>query len=253
MDSNDARDTGTDAAADSRELTFLHMQVPEPGTLPRGQHDLPPEYVADHQRIRIQDATTHVLAERGYGTATIGDIVARAHVSRRTFYDHFESKEHCVLATFGAATECIAAAVRTAYSSEDEWDAAIAAGLSELVRVLIEYPRVACTCFLEVRALGTAAADQTSAVRSMCIDALRTGAADRPGAEPVSDMAFEMGLGGLLTVIRARLAAHELESLPAELPDIARALLEPLAGRAAADAVARRVVVASDGRSAHAI
>ncbi len=67
-----------------------------------------------HQRTRIQDATTFVLAEHGYGAATIGDIVARAHVSRRTFYAHFETKEHCVLATFGAAMECIADAVRAA-------------------------------------------------------------------------------------------------------------------------------------------
>lgn len=241
MDFSDAPDTGKDAAADGSHVTFLHGQVPEPGTLPRGQHDLSPEYVARHQRTRIMDATTHVLAERGYGPATIADIVARARVSRRTFYDHFESKEQCVLATFGAATECIADAVRAAYRAEDEWDAAIAAGLAELMRVLVEYPHTARTCFIEARVAGAAADKQSASVRRMCIDALRTGASDRPGAEPVSDMAFEMGLGGLLTVIRTRLVADETERLQTELPDIARALLEPLAGREAADAVAVRL------------
>ena len=107
---------GKSADSARGDVTFIRGAVPPPEPLPRGQHDLSPEYVARHQRLRILDATTYVLAERGYGATTIGDIVARAHVSRRTFYAHFETKEHCVLATFGAATECIADAVRAAYT-----------------------------------------------------------------------------------------------------------------------------------------
>ena len=199
-------------------------------TLPRGQHDLPPEYVAEHQRERILDATTHVLAERGYGAMTLGHIVARARVSRRTFYAHFESKEQCALAAFDAATQRIADTARDAYLAEEEWDASMAAATTELVRLLVDHPHVTRTCFLEMRSVGPAASKPLSAARLMCTDGLRRAVADRPGAGQVEDMAVEMGMGGLIAVVRARFAAGDPEALRRELPEIARALLGPLAG-----------------------
>lgn len=254
MDSENASKYGKDAAGPGPgRVTFLHGQVPSPGPLPRGQHDLSPEYVAAHQRTRILDATTYVLAERGYGPATIGDIVARAHVSRRTFYDHFQTKEHCVVASFGAAMECIADAVRAAYSEPEEWDVAMAAGLTELVRLLVDHPQTARTCFLEIYSVGTAAAEPLTSARLMCTDALRRSVADRPGATPVGEMALELGMGGLIAVIRGRVAAGDHEALQRELPEIARALLEPLAGPQATEAVIARIDSGAKGRAAHAI
>jgi len=250
---SDDSEYGKDADPGKGGVTFLHGSVPSPEPLPRGQHDLSPEYVAHHQRLRILDATTYVLAERGYGTATIGDIVARAHVSRRTFYDHFDTKEQCVLATFGAAIECIADAVRSAYTAEDEWDAAMAAGLAELIRVLVEYPQTARTCLMEIRSVGAAAREPLASARLMSIDALRHAVTAQPGAEPVSDMAYELGTGGLIAVIRGRVAAGRSEELQQELPEMTRALLAPLAGREATEAVVVRLDPRPDSRAVHAI
>lgn len=235
-----------------RSVTFVRGAVPPPEPLPRGQHDLPPEYVARHQGLRILDATTFVLAERGYGGTTIGDIVARAHVSRRTFYAHFKTKEACVLATFDAAIECIADAVRTAYAEEEEWDAAMAAGLSRLMSVLVEYPQTARTCFLEIRSVGSSG-PPIAAARLMCADALNRGLGDRPGGAQADPMALEMGIGGLITVIRARLAADDPAALQRELPQIAQALLEPLAGAEATRAVVARIEAEPQARAVHAI
>ncbi|HEX5910555.1 MAG TPA: helix-turn-helix domain-containing protein [Thermoleophilaceae bacterium] len=253
MDSEDQETYGKSADPAGADVTFLRGAVPAPEPLPRGQHDLSPEYVARHQRSRIQEATTFVLAERGYGAATIGDIVARAHVSRRTFYAHFDSKEHCVLATFGAASECIADAVRTAYTQEAEWDAAVAAGLGQLMHVLVEYPQTARTCFLEIRSVGAMAAEPIHAAHMMCIDALRSAVNDRAGAPAVGDLALEMGMGGLVTVIRARLTAGDPAALQRELPEIAAALLAPLVGDDATRAVVERLDAAPGVRAAHAI
>ncbi len=254
MDSFDAPTNGKEAGAcDPGSVTFLHGQVPPTEPLPRGQHDLSAEYVAAHQRTRILEATTFVLSERGYGPATIGDIVARAHVSRRTFYDHFETKDHCVLACFAAATECIADAVRTAYTGADGWAESMAAGLAELMRVLVHYPHTARTCFLEVRSVGAAAEEPLAAARAMCSDALYSALADRPGSRPATPLEVEMGLGGLLALVRARLAADRPQSLQADLPVIAHALLRPLAGDEAASTVASLIDAAPEARAAHAI
>jgi len=249
--------TGMDSEDDLKlgqgDITFLHGAARSADPLPRGQHDLSPEYVAAHQRLRIQEATTHVVAERGYGAATIGDIVARAHVSRRTFYAHFETKDHAALATFGASVQCIADAVRAPYSAQNEWDAAVAAGLTELMRVLVEYPATARLCFLEIRSVGALAVEPMQAAYAMCTEALRSAVASRPGTPAMTDIALEMGVGGLFAVTRARLASDDLPALQRELPEIAEALLAPLMGHEPAQAVIERIEAAPGVSAAHAI
>ena len=54
----------------------------------------------DEQRERILLAGRDVFAERGYAGAGIDEIVAKARVSRTTFYAFFENKEECLLAVF---------------------------------------------------------------------------------------------------------------------------------------------------------
>src|SRR5437763_7045127 len=63
------------------------------------------------QRERILLAARDVFAARGYGGAALDEIVARARVSRTTFYVFFESKEECLLAVARLGRERIAAAV----------------------------------------------------------------------------------------------------------------------------------------------
>ncbi|MGA2164032.1 MAG: TetR/AcrR family transcriptional regulator, partial [Solirubrobacteraceae bacterium] len=65
--------------------------------LPRGPQALPRERVAEHQRERLVEAMVQAVSERGVVATTISDLVARAGISRRTFYEHFENKEDCLL------------------------------------------------------------------------------------------------------------------------------------------------------------
>jgi AcrR family transcriptional regulator len=57
--------------------------------------------MSELQRERIVAAALEVLGELGDGKITIKEIVGRAGVSRKTFYEHFENREGC----FGAALE----------------------------------------------------------------------------------------------------------------------------------------------------
>ena len=41
-----------------------------------------------------------VVAEKGYAATTVADVVERAGVSRRTFYEQFADKEACFLAAY---------------------------------------------------------------------------------------------------------------------------------------------------------
>ena len=49
-------------------------------------------------RQRLLDALEEGIAEDGYPGTTVADIVRRARTSRRTFYEHFDSREACFVA-----------------------------------------------------------------------------------------------------------------------------------------------------------
>jgi AcrR family transcriptional regulator len=72
------------------------------------------------QRERILLAARDVFATRGYAGAAVDEIVARARVSRTTFYGFFENKEECLLAVFRLGLERIGAAVAQAAARSAE-------------------------------------------------------------------------------------------------------------------------------------
>src|SRR5919106_1114372 len=76
-----------------------------PRRLPRGSHGLDRDVVTASQRTRLLEAVGRAVAERGYGAATIDDVVRGAGVSKKTFYEHFADKQDCFLAAYEAASE----------------------------------------------------------------------------------------------------------------------------------------------------
>ncbi|HEY7830149.1 MAG TPA: TetR/AcrR family transcriptional regulator [Solirubrobacteraceae bacterium] len=54
------------------------------------------------QRERLLAGMAKAVARRGYTDATVAQAIAYAGVSRSTFYEHFEDKEDCFLASFSA-------------------------------------------------------------------------------------------------------------------------------------------------------
>jgi len=64
--------------------------------LPRGPHKLEREDVLASQRERICRGALDVIAEQGFPATSISAIVARAGVSRRSFYELFSDKVDCI-------------------------------------------------------------------------------------------------------------------------------------------------------------
>src|SRR3982750_3956300 len=73
---------------------------PELARLPPGRHGLPREFVAHNQRERLIAGLAEAVAENGYAGTTIAHITRHAAVSRRTFYEHFNSKDECFVAAY---------------------------------------------------------------------------------------------------------------------------------------------------------
>jgi AcrR family transcriptional regulator len=76
-------------------LARTHGEAPG---LPRGRSSLPQSAVRAAQRERLLAAAIAAVAESGYHSVTVADVVKRAKVSRAAFYVHFADKEDCFLA-----------------------------------------------------------------------------------------------------------------------------------------------------------
>jgi AcrR family transcriptional regulator len=122
-------------------------------SLPRGPHRLAREEVLASQRGRLLDAMAEVVALRGYGAATVADVIEHAGVSRRTFYEHFKDKEECFLAAYDAGVEVLMATMRGAPDP-----------IAAYLETLAAEPAFARTFLIEIGAAGPRALERRRAV-----------------------------------------------------------------------------------------
>jgi AcrR family transcriptional regulator len=129
------------------------------------------------QRARILDGIAHVVAERGYETATVADVVRAAGVSRSTFYELFTSKEACFLEAYRRGVDTVDDRIRAAVhvARPAGWRTQLRAGIRAYLDALVADPALARTFLHEVHAAGPAALEARA-------DALRRFAARYHGS-----------------------------------------------------------------------
>src|SRR4029077_14339581 len=76
------------------EAVVTPRNANRPGAERRSGSEVHPrERVSEVQRARMLMAARQVVAEAGYAHMSVERVVARAGVSRKTFYDLFENRE----------------------------------------------------------------------------------------------------------------------------------------------------------------
>ncbi|MGW4245556.1 TetR/AcrR family transcriptional regulator [Nocardia sp. NPDC004722] len=75
------------------------------------RHRAARDAVLTSQRGRLLEAMVECVEAKGYSATTLSDIVARARVSRSTFYEHFSNKEHCFVEAVRTGSDIIAARI----------------------------------------------------------------------------------------------------------------------------------------------
>lgn len=133
--------------------------LPARERLPSGRHQLPREAVLASQRGRMLDAMMSVVSEKGYALVTIADVVKRAGVSRRTFYEHFAEKEDCFLAAYDTGVEILLGGMRDAVRALNggDWQAWARVSIESYLEILDAQPNFAWALHVEVFAAGSAA------------------------------------------------------------------------------------------------
>jgi AcrR family transcriptional regulator len=84
-------------------------------------------------RARILEALVEVVGERGFAGASVTLVVARAKVSRRTFYEQFNGLEECLMAVMDEAVERTSAVMARAFAGEEDWRDGVRAALAALL------------------------------------------------------------------------------------------------------------------------
>jgi AcrR family transcriptional regulator len=162
--------------------------------------------VPEIQRARILAALVEVSREHGAGRVTVAHVVARSGVSRRTFYELFEDRDACFLGAFEDAVRRAAACVVPAFEQADGWRARIGAGLGALLEFLDDEPGLGGLCIVDALGAGALALERRAEVMRVLVDAVDEGRAiAKAGLQP-SALTAEGVVGGVLSVLYARLA-----------------------------------------------
>jgi AcrR family transcriptional regulator len=112
-----------------------------------------PRAANDHRR-RLFDGMAQCVSDKGYADTTIADIVRAAAVSRRTFYEHFETKADCLIALYEASSHAALKVLRDALDTELDWQHQVDQSLAAYLGCLASNPVLLRTLFIEILSLG---------------------------------------------------------------------------------------------------
>ena len=107
-------------------------------------------------RGRLLAAALEGIGEVGWADLTIAEIVRRARVSKRTFYEHFATREDILLALYETVSSQVLDELDAAAQRVPPGEGRIEAGAIFYLTRLQQAPRVVRTLAIEILHLGTA-------------------------------------------------------------------------------------------------
>src|SRR3954471_4191414 len=196
----------------------MHHGGALPRPLPRGPHNLARDDVLASQRVRMLEAMAETVAAKGYGGTTVGDVVAGAGVSRKTFYEHFRDKEECFLAAFDSGVETLLGAIAAAEPEEPTRMSLVRARVRAYLVTLAARPAFARTFLIEVFAAGPLALERRQRVHARFEQFLRglhsEVRREFPDIPEVSDTVWVAAIGALNEVVSQRVREGRIDDLP---------------------------------------
>ena len=204
--------------------------------LPAGRHGLPREYVVQNQRERILRAVTDVVSVAGFSAMSVEDIIATAGVSRRTFYDHFSSKDDAFLAQYDVISAALLQRVAAAYDPEMPLPERGDHCLTAAMEYFCEDPACAEMCIVQSVAAGPEAMERRdNAIRALSA-IIDEAAKELPKRRLPPEMTSQVVVGGIYQIMYSYILRGKLSELPELVPDMLYTLLYPYLGREDAQA-----------------
>jgi AcrR family transcriptional regulator len=223
---------GADADA-GRRATATRAEAPDGAgerrsgaALPRGPQALPREQVAAHQRERLYKAMVECVEEHGYVATTISELVARARISRRSFYEHFHNKDECLLATYDTVVERLRRRLEEALDPTENWNEQLEAYIRTLFDAAGDRPDAARLVCVEMGAAGPAGVQRWADGAERLQRYIVAGFARAEGPGTVPDPVARAIVGAVRRILYTRVQrARSSRSLRADLAEVVPDLL----------------------------
>ncbi len=175
-------------------------------------------------RGRLLEAMALTLTERSYASVSVADVVRSARVSKRTFYEHFTSKEECYLATYAAVGEMLLARIAEAARTNLPAEERLAAATDAYLTALEETPALTRTFFTEIQCAGPSALAARRQVHERFAEVVHAlieeGRKELPDARPLSREMASALVGATNELLMIRIEQGRLGELRAVGPTI---------------------------------
>ncbi|HXB64172.1 MAG TPA: TetR/AcrR family transcriptional regulator [Solirubrobacteraceae bacterium] len=197
-----------------RRASDTDPRLVEVGLAGRG---LSREQVVDIQRSRLKAGVVAAIEELGYERVTVGQITARARVSRRTFYELFANREECFVAVMDDVTAQVERELAAAGVADLPWRERVRTGLGVILEFLEREPVLARVCVVQSARASGLVQERRAAVLAGIAGVLDQGRLQSARGEGHSALTAEGLVGALLAIVQARLTGgsrgsfHELQ------------------------------------------
>ncbi|HWT89552.1 MAG TPA: TetR/AcrR family transcriptional regulator [Solirubrobacterales bacterium] len=200
--------------------------------------------MTESQRNRIHQAMIEVVSERGYPETRVVDVIGVAGVSRKTFYELFDSKEDCFLAAYDVLLDNLLGDTTNAFESKHgtPWAERIAAALEALLAHLAAHPDEARFAIVEVLAAGPKALARRDAALRQFTGFLESGRSESSVELPgITSLSIA---GGINELLYSEILHGAVSRLPGRLPDLMFWVTLPFLGAEGATAERERARLA---------
>jgi AcrR family transcriptional regulator len=161
------------------------------------------------------------VAENGYRATPVADVVDRAGVSRKTFYELFANKQECLLVTFDIVADEGMRRVEDAYRQADGWPDRVEAAIRALFEAAIANPGALRLSLLEIAAVGPPGIERRERALVGFESFIRSALEFAPSEGGISDITLRALVGGLNRVLYRRLLGGDRDELLALVPELA--------------------------------
>ncbi|MDQ5898278.1 MAG: hypothetical protein QG612_2364 [Pseudomonadota bacterium] len=165
----------------------------------------------DH-RTRLLEGMARCVATKGYADTTIADIATAARVSKRTFYEHFRTKQECLIALYESASQRSISTLTKAIEPSHDWTTRVDQVVKAYFSHLAANPMLMRTLFIDVLAVGPEGLQARRKVHRQLADLITD--LPQPAEDDASAWQANAVVGALTEIVLQAIEQDRVEQLP---------------------------------------
>ncbi len=190
--------------------------------------------MAEIQRSRLLTGAVAAIDELGYPQATVGQITARARLSRRTFYQMFANRDECFAAVLEEVAATVGGELAAAALEGLPWRERVRMGVWRILSFFDREPALARVCVVQALRAGPLVLERREAALAQLAAVVDEGRGEGARGDGLTPMTAEGVAGAVFAIAYSRLSRRDGEPLAGLLGELMAMIVLPYLGPAAA-------------------